>query len=188
MSTPCGYHELFLLLTGQHGLVRSLLTEVRLQSGGSRQDAMDELRATLATHEAWERGWVHPLVTSTVRNGGPAPEVMTDRLIEENDTGIVLDRLATMRMSSGTFGTQFGLLAEAVEHHATAEEERELPLLAAVGGAEVEAGIGRAIWVGREVSATTARIRELTAAVSFGDALALAGSRLQEVSGIPVAS
>lgn len=177
-----------LLTTGQHGLIRALLKDICAQKGEERRMSLDRLRAYLAAHDAWEQGWIHPLAAACLRAGGGHPGDVDHRLEEERDAGAVLDRLREMPEDSPTFDLQCELFAEAVGHHANDEEERELPVIEAAEGPLLGAGIGRAIWVGREVPEVS---RDLASSVSterFRGLLTRASARLEASSGIPVAS
>lgn len=124
MSTPA--EELVSLITGQHGRIKTLMTDVAMASDADRPAAFERFRRYLAVHEAAEQTLLHPqgLVEFADDN------VSQRRITEEQDAAAVIASLETMR-SAGDFKVQFGLLQEAVIHHAEAEEHEELPRLVA---------------------------------------------------------
>ncbi|TWP37229.1 hemerythrin domain-containing protein [Leekyejoonella antrihumi] len=129
MSTAPSYNDLFVTITGQHGHLRALLEEVAHLKGQQRLDALDLVRAHLAAHEAMEQGWIHPMAAARLADGEGHPGDVDNRLIEERDAGIVLDRLRDLPVDSPLFDVQYALFQESVVHHAKDEEDRELPLL-----------------------------------------------------------
>src|SRR5699024_11147956 len=106
MSTAPNYNALFVAITGQHGHLRGLLDEVPHAQGTRRGDALNLVRAHLAAHEALEQTWIHPLVAERLAGGEGHPGDVDNRLIEERDAGIVLDRLRDMPIDSPSFDVQ----------------------------------------------------------------------------------
>jgi hypothetical protein len=124
VTTPA--QELVALVTGQHGRIKTLMTEVTMATDEARPAAFDAFRRYLAIHEAAEQALLHPegLVTFDDDN------VSQRRITEEQDAAAVITSLETMHRP-GDFKVQFGLLQEAVIRHAEAEEHEELPRLVA---------------------------------------------------------
>lgn len=124
MTTPTD--ELVSLITGQHGRIKTLMTDVTMATDADRLAAFDAFRRYLAVHEAAEQSLLHPqgLVTFDDDN------ISQRRITEEQDAAAVIASLETMRNASD-FKMQFGLLQEAIIRHAEAEEHEELPRLVA---------------------------------------------------------
>jgi hypothetical protein len=118
--------ELVALITGQHGRIKTLMTDVTMATDVDRLAAFDGFRRYLAIHEAAEQALLHPqgLVAFDDDN------VSQRRITEEQDAAAVIASLESMR-NPADFKVQFGLLQEAVIRHAEAEEHEELPRLVA---------------------------------------------------------
>ncbi|WP_076258957.1 hemerythrin domain-containing protein [Intrasporangium flavum] len=111
-------------ITAQHAEITRLVASVHAADGAGRPDALHQLLAYLAGHEAVEEVLLHPSAQSTAE-----PEVGAERVAEEEGIGQQVQRLEDAGIDSPVFLTQFGLMEEAISQHAKAEEERELPLL-----------------------------------------------------------
>jgi hypothetical protein len=116
--------ELVSLITGQHGRIKTLMTAVTMATDVDRFAAFERFRRYLAIHEAAEQALLHPqgLVTFADDN------VSQRRITEEQDAASMITGLEGLG-DGPDFTVQFGLLQEAVTHHAEAEEHEELPAL-----------------------------------------------------------
>ncbi len=176
------YDELFTLIIGQHAHLHTLAGDVERHHGQERAASLDLLRAQLAAHEAAEQKWVHPMVAGLLAKGVGHPGDVDLRLVEERDAGIALDRMMDMDPESSTYGVQLALFSEALQHHAEAEEGRELPLLRDHPGLDDELKV--AIRAAQTVPAVAHELRHVVGQQGFLDSLDAAGTMLEErVSG-----
>lgn len=178
MSTAPTYDDLFTAVIGQHGHLQTLLSDVEHREGEHRQEALDDVRAYLAAHEAMEQEWIHPVVADLLRKGAGHAGDVDHRLEEEHDAGIALDRMRTMDPDSSTFGVQFALLAESLKHHGKDEEEREVPLLRDHPGMDEQ--IAAAVEAAGRVERVAHRLRETVADQPFLDTLHAARAALRD--------
>lgn len=133
-------------VVAQHGRITSMMRAVaEAPDAAARREAFDVLRGYLAQHEAAEEQAIHPLAR-TEEGGEP---VARQRELEESGAAQQVKRLEEIDLESPSFGVQFGLFEEAVDAHAKAEEQEELPLLtesmppdAAAAALEVLAAVG----------------------------------------------
>jgi len=177
MNTAPSYHQLVGTIAGQHGHLRTLLEAVQHERGARRLDALNVVRAQLAAHEALEQGWIHPLAAARLAEGEGHPGDVDNRLIEEKDAGVVLDRLRDLEVDSPVFDVQFALFKESVVHHADDEEERELPLLS--DHPDLERPIAEALLVAAEVENVGHAILDAAARQPFVQAISDARHELE---------
>lgn len=145
------HRDLFAALTAQHGRIKAMMADVLDTVGNDRVDAFARLCHYLALHEAAEEEVMHPVIAAQLDAQAQAVLVQ-ERLVEEQGAGDVIGRLEDFgAVDTPEFLVQFDLLREAVQAHAAAEEERELPALAHGGDA---VGIGAVV-------AALARVDEL---------------------------
>ena len=126
-------------VTEQHGMVRTAFRTLQHAGADDREAALHALLQLLALHEAAEQLTVHPAIT---RMG--SERVGRERAAEEKQAVQLIERLQDLEPASFEFHIQLDLLEEAVENHATAEEERELPRFVELTAAERTA-IGTAL-------------------------------------------
>ena len=112
-------------VAAQHARITMMMSRIESTPTESRRDALHELLAYLAGHEAVEEELVHPLIPRV----GDHP-LGLERASEEAGIGEQIVRLEQLDMGSPSFDMQFRLFKEAVDHHAKAEELQELPQLA----------------------------------------------------------
>lgn len=115
------------VVTAQHARIATLLRRVHAVAPETRREALDDLLAYLAGHEAAEDELVHPLQVGTDGQGPGA-----QRSLEESGIAQQIQRLEQLSMGSPAFETQLGLLEHALDYHCQAEEREELPSLAAI--------------------------------------------------------
>jgi hemerythrin superfamily protein len=140
--TP-GSADVVAILTAQHEHVKTLMTKVLATSGAERHEAFDQVRYTLAAHEAAEAEVLHPLARADVPAGDDA--VVTDRLAEEDEAGAAITKLERLDVDTEEFTAGFRALQEAVIAHAEAEEHQELPAITAAIDANQEQQIAVAL-------------------------------------------
>lgn len=124
MTTPA--EELVAVITGQHGRIKTLMTDVTLATDEDRFAAFERFRRFLAIHEAAEQALLHPQGLVLLED----ESVSQRRITEEQDAAAVMTRLESLG-NAPDFTVQFGLLQEAILRHAEAEEHEELPRLVA---------------------------------------------------------
>ncbi|EWT03166.1 (2Fe-2S)-binding protein [Intrasporangium oryzae NRRL B-24470] len=127
------------VVTGQHARITALARRVSSTAGVERAHALQELLSYLAGHEAVEEELIHPLIPTVGQR-----EVGVQRAREEEGAAQQIERLEELDSDSPTFGMQFGLLEEAISHHAKAEETEELPRVISRLSRDDEAMIVRA--------------------------------------------
>ncbi|MGW5239047.1 DUF2231 domain-containing protein [Monashia sp. NPDC004114] len=157
------------VVTAQHAQITQLVRAVGLAPTDERGAALQSLLAYLAGHEAVEEELLHP--RAGFDDNGPVGQA---RMTEETSVGEQIKRLEELGPQSEVFRTQFGLIEESIARHASAEEEQELPRLAAGLGDDDAATIVRAF----EAQASSAARRH----GSFADMLEQAKEQLREVS------
>jgi uncharacterized membrane protein len=113
-------------VAAQHARITTLVQAVGTAGPEDRESRLRDLLGYLAGHEAVEEELIHPLVPR-----GVAQEVARQRVIEEEGVSQQLEHLEGLDPASPSFSTQFGLIEDAISHHAKAEEAEELPRLAA---------------------------------------------------------
>ncbi|MGW4244144.1 hemerythrin domain-containing protein [Nocardia sp. NPDC004722] len=109
------------LLLAQHGQIKNALEAVRTADGSGKQRCFEDLVRLLAVHESAEEEVVHP----AARHFGVAPEIVDERLREENEAKHVLAQLAEFGVHHAEFDTTFRAFAERVVEHAEMEEKEE---------------------------------------------------------------
>jgi iron-sulfur cluster repair protein YtfE (RIC family) len=113
------------LLTDQHERLKALMGRVVAARGEERQALFDEVRATLAHHEAAEEAVVRPLT----RRAPGGEEQAATRTGEEDRAKDALALMEELDVDSPGFEVQYQELQEAVLRHAEMEETLEFPLL-----------------------------------------------------------
>jgi hypothetical protein len=131
------------ILTEQHEHLKTLMSKVLAGNGADRQEAFDQVRYTLATHEAAEAEVLHPLARQDLPSGDDA--VVTDRLAEEDEAGEAVTKLEKLDVDSEEFTVGFLTLQNAVIAHAEAEEHKELPAIAGAIDASQQQQIAAAL-------------------------------------------
>lgn len=112
-------------VAAQHSRITMMMGRIESTPVEGQRDALHELLAYLAGHEAVEEELIHPLIPRV----GDHP-LGLERASEEAGMGEQILRLEQLDMGSQSFDMQFRLFKEAVAHHAKAEELQELPQLA----------------------------------------------------------
>ena len=134
--------DLSTALAAQHSRIKAMMTDVLNSDGAVRADSFAELCHYLAIHEAAEEEVMHPAALAGADQSGVV-RVIEDRLEEEKGAGDVIGQLEGIdSVDAPGFLVQFDLLHAAVQTHAEAEEEREVPILVAAGDA---VAIGRVL-------------------------------------------
>jgi hypothetical protein len=113
------------LLVRQHDEIKSLMGRVLSSSGADRQRAFDEVRETLARHEAAEEAVLRPLVREVP--GGE--EEAGARTHEEDRAKETLGELEQLDVTSIPFEVLFRDFEKSVLLHAEHEQQLEFPLL-----------------------------------------------------------
>lgn len=111
------------MISGQHGLIKALMTRVAMSSGSDRSGAFARFRRFVAVHEAAEQTLLHPQGLTRLTD----VDVSGERITEEQAAGAIITQLE--QLDGPDFTVQFGLLEQAVLRHAEAEERQELPRL-----------------------------------------------------------
>ncbi len=136
--TMTTHAELVSAVSAQHGRIAQLIRWTNEATESDRVAAFDELRRTLALHEAAEQETIHPLLHALGEDHG---DVGRERVEEEQEASTLVARLESLLVTSFEFGVQLGLLEEAITFHATAEEQRELPRLVDASEADLRRAI-----------------------------------------------
>jgi hemerythrin superfamily protein len=113
------------LLTDQHEQVEDLMSRVLAASGAERRALFDQVRETLAGHEAAEEAVLRPLTRSAP--GGD--EQAAGRTAEEKSAEDLLGLVERYDVDTPAFEVEYQELQEAVRRHAEHEETQEFPLL-----------------------------------------------------------
>ncbi len=127
-------------LAGQHAHIRELAAAVRDTGPAEQQPTFARLCAYLSAHEAVERVFLH-----SAPDEGAAAQAASDRVAEEDAVGRGIAALEEMGEGDPAFGPQFEELFAAIEQHATAEEQEEVPNLVEVLTLEDVAAVQRAL-------------------------------------------
>jgi hemerythrin superfamily protein len=112
-------------LTDQHEQLRALMPRVLQASGQERRTLFDEVRETLARHEAAEEAVLRPLT----RQAPGGEEQAAGRTEEEDSAKNLLGLIERYDVDTPAFEVEYQELAEAVMRHAEHEETEEFPLL-----------------------------------------------------------
>jgi uncharacterized membrane protein len=150
-------------IAAQHAKITSLVQLVSTAGPEDREASLRDLLGYLAGHEAVEEALIHPLLP-----GGAAQDVARQRVLEEEGVGQQIERLEQLDPASPSFTTQFGLIEDAITHHAKAEETEELPHLSSAM-TEADASLIVTALAAQEAAAATRR-------GSFAEMLAAATS------------
>lgn len=118
-------------LDAQHVRIRALLEHVLGSAPPDRAAALSELTRFLVIHESGEHAALHAPSLAHFSD----TELAGSRLQEEEHAGHILQRLAELGVDSAAFATQVDLLLGALDRHARAEEQEELPAFAAQASA-----------------------------------------------------
>jgi hemerythrin superfamily protein len=113
------------LVRVQHNEVKRLFSLVDTSTRDDRREAFEDLVRFLAVHETAEEEVIYPVVRS--QTGGEA--IADARIDEESNAKVMLAQLEKTGVGGDGFGSQFTVFREAVERHASQEEETVLPLL-----------------------------------------------------------
>lgn len=135
-------------IAAQHSKITAMVQRVSLGPKSERPEALAELLAYLAGHEAVEEELIHPRATATGSGVGAG------RIGEEEGMEQQIERLEQLDADSSSFSVQFGLFEEAVKHHAQAEELQELPVVVD-GLREPEAAVIVSALAAQEAAAPT---------------------------------
>lgn len=114
--------DLVSFLKTQHDQLKELLPRVLDAAGDKRQQLFDEVRRTLAVHEALEQETVH-LAAAELAGGASA------RMEEESNAEHAIGSLEGAEPDSDEFTDGFGKLQADVVDHAEHEEGEEFPKL-----------------------------------------------------------
>lgn len=114
------------LLLAQHGMIRDLFDEVEQAPADRRPEVFTRLVRLLTAHEAAEEKIVHPFARRTIDGG---PEVVEDRLAEENQAKELLRQMDEAGPDAPGFTEKLALLRASVEAHARSEERYEFTQL-----------------------------------------------------------
>jgi hypothetical protein len=112
-------------LTDQHEQLKALMPRVLLVTGEERRRLFDEVRETLARHEAAEEAVLRPLTRQAP--GGDAQAA--GRTQEEDRARDQLGLIERFDVDTPGFEVEYQELQEAVLRHAEHEETEEFPLL-----------------------------------------------------------
>ncbi len=110
------------ILYEQHAQVQDLFERVETSTGGTRQEAFDELTALLIAHETAEQAVLRPVSRETAGD-----EVVQARIQEEQKANQVIAELKKLDVSSPEFDRMFAEFKQAVIDHAEHEEADEFP-------------------------------------------------------------
>ncbi|HEX4659367.1 MAG TPA: hemerythrin domain-containing protein [Streptosporangiaceae bacterium] len=122
---PAQEQEVIEILLHQHQRIRELLADIK--SGGSRkQQAFEDLRDLLASHEEAEEAVVRPVTRWVVGDS-----IADARNEEEEHADGMLAALGKLDISSAEFDTMFADFQNAVAAHADHEEADEFPRIKA---------------------------------------------------------
>jgi Hemerythrin HHE cation binding domain len=113
-------------LTGQHEQIKSLFATTLSASGEAREKSFVDLRRLLAVHETVEEEIVHPRAKRKIADGA---EVVRERLEEEHEAKVVLQKLEKLDVDSAEFTELLSQLRDAVLDHAKHEERDEFARL-----------------------------------------------------------
>ena len=138
------------LLT-QHREVEKLIEEIKKSPAETRGSLFDELRESLAVHEAAEELILRPVTRST---GDQGKAIADARMAEENDAKQALADLEKLDPASEAFMTDFGAFAADVLEHATNEEQEEFPLVRKEKDADTLGKMGTAMDLVEKVAPT----------------------------------
>lgn len=116
------------LLRSQHAEVRSLFAQLEDAEGEQRVELFDCLRKALAVHETAEEIAVHPEARATGEEG---ERIVSARLAEEAEAKQALADLEKLGPDATGFGPDLLKFKNAVDAHATAEEQELFSLLEA---------------------------------------------------------
>ena len=136
-------------LRRQHGEVRSMFAEMETAQGETRTQLFDCLRAFLAVHETAEEEVVHPAARKA---GGEA--IVEARLAEEDEAKKELSELEKIGPDGQGFAQKFSAFKDAVDKHATAEEQELFPILDSKLDAETREAMTKKLQVAEKLAPT----------------------------------
>ncbi|GLE54304.1 hemerythrin domain-containing protein [Mycobacterium montefiorense] len=113
-------------LSGQHEQIKSLFAKTLSASGEAREKGFIDLRRLLAVHETIEEEIVHPRAKRKIANG---EAVVGQRLEEEHEAKVVLQKLEKLDVDSDDFTRLLTELRDDVLAHAKQEEKDEFARL-----------------------------------------------------------
>ncbi|WP_458688794.1 hemerythrin domain-containing protein [Nocardia tengchongensis] len=129
------------LLVSQHGEIKSLLHQVQMAVGDTREQKFQELVRLLAVHEAAEQEVVHP----TARHHSVGDEIVDSRLREEQEAVRVLAELYDLGPAHPEFDSKFTAFADRVIEHAELEEKEEFSRLQQEASHDERVGLAGAV-------------------------------------------
>lgn len=171
-STIESAEQLVEFLTNQHDELKKMLPAVLEAKGDERARRFDQVRRTLAAHEALEQSTVH-LVARELEGD----EMADGRMEEESEAEDAIGELEDMDVDSDEFEQAFAKLQADVLEHAEHEEQQEFPGL---GGDLTEVGRIRA-GVGMRLAADSAEGGDLLAGGTFEQMFQDAKVQIQQV-------
>ncbi len=138
-------------LTAQHEQIKSLFATTLAASGKAREESFVDLRRLLAVHETVEEEIVHPRAKRKLANGAA---VVGQRLEEEHEAKIVLQKLEKLDVDSVEFSRLLTELRDAVLVHAEHEEHDEFNRLGQELSSEELESMGRAAKLAEAIAPT----------------------------------
>jgi truncated hemoglobin YjbI len=138
-------------LTNQHEQIKSLFAKTLSASGEAREKAFIDLRRLLAVHETVEEEIVHPRAKRKIANG---EAVVRQRLEEEHEAKVVLQRLEKFDVDSVEFTQLLTELRDAVLAHSNQEEKDEFARLGQELSSHELESMGRAAKLAEAIAPT----------------------------------
>jgi hemerythrin superfamily protein len=115
------------LLVVDHQKVETLFAELeRSESVAERQALAAQVHTELQRHTQAEEDVLYPFIRTHVRDG---EQLMDEAVQEHAEAKAVLERVATLDVSTTDFDKAFNQLRKVVSHHVDEEESRIFPLL-----------------------------------------------------------
>ena len=137
------------VLYNQHARIRELFDLVQSTDGPARQTAFDDLRETLAVHEAGEELVVRPVTRKLA-----GPRVVDARDQEESEAAHLLAELEKHDVGSTEFTRMLAELEKAVSDHAENEEIEEFPHILAQVSAQDQQKMGERLLTAEKIAPT----------------------------------
>jgi hemerythrin superfamily protein len=124
--TTAQEQDVVTLLLEQHTRIRNLFRQLVAAPNDQKQELFEDLVRLLAVHETAEEEVVHPTARMKLEGGA---EVVDSRLREEGEAKQALAELYDLGVDHPEFDYKLAALAEAVDRHATNEENEEFSRL-----------------------------------------------------------
>lgn len=122
------------VLLVHHAVIEEQFRTVLATTGkAAKRTAFEDLARLLTIHETIEQELVHPAAAELIDTG---PEVVADRIEEEQRADEVLAELFELEVNDPDFDRGLAVLRDAVLSHATREERYEFPRLRRAGGTD----------------------------------------------------